>query len=178
MKKKFSRVLLAFLLLTTSLALVLNINVTTKKGNSYIVTKIELPLYLKLLGFFDRHFNYKLLVKQIAGHLRTPEKKVFRLFQWTYETIRPQPKSLPIMDNHVWDVYIRRYGVSGNFHDLFSTLCNYSGVDAFFERLMFEDGRKYIDINLFELEEGGLLLIPLMGHILKTEMGIGQLLKK
>ena len=104
MRKIFSPVFLAFLLLTSSLALFLNTSVTTKKGNNYIITKTELPLYLKLLGFFDRHFNYQLLVKQIAGHLKTPEEKVFKLFQWTYETIRPQQKSLPIMDSHVWDV--------------------------------------------------------------------------
>ena len=80
MKKNFFPVFLAFLLFTASLALVLNISVTTKRGSNYIVTKIELPLYLKLLNFFDRHFNYKLLVKQIIGHLKTPEEKVFRLF--------------------------------------------------------------------------------------------------
>ncbi len=86
------------------MVLVLNTSVTTKKCNHYIVKKIELPLYLKLLGILDRHFNYKLLVKRITGHLETLDEKVFRLFQWTYETIRPQQKNLPIMDSHVWDV--------------------------------------------------------------------------
>ena len=171
MRKIFSPVFLAFLLLTSSLALFLNTSVTTKKGNNYIITKTELPLYLKLLGFFDRHFNYQLLVKQIAGHLKTPEEKVFKLFQWTYETIRPQPKSLPIMDSHVWDVYIRGYGVSDNFHDLFSTLCNYSGVDAFFERLMFEDSRKHIDITFVKFRRGWVVFDPFNGAYFENRNG-------
>ena len=171
MKKIFSPLFLAFLLLTASLVLVLNISVTTKKGNDYIVTKIELPLYLKLLNFFDRHFNYKLLVKQITGNMKTPEEKVFRLFQWTYETIRPQPKSLPIMDSHVWDVYIRGYGVIDNFNDLFSTLCNYSGVDAFFERLRFEDSRKHINITLVRIGRGWVAFDPFNGAYFQNRNG-------
>lgn len=149
----------------------LNINVTTNHGRDFVVTRSELPLYLKLLGFFDRHFNYKLLVKQVVGHLETPEEKVFRLFEWTHETIRPQPKSLPIMDSHVWDVYVRGYGVSDNFHDLFSTLCNYIGVDAFFERLMFEDSRNYIDITFVHVERGWVAFDPFHGAYFKNKDG-------
>lgn len=112
--------------------MVLNIKVTTKQGVNFHVSEIELPLYLKILNFYDRHFNYKWLAERITKRLETKEEKVFRLFQWTHETIQPQPKSLPIMDDHVWNVYVRGYGVSDNFHDLFTTLCNYIGVDGFF----------------------------------------------
>ena len=78
--KKIQIFLIVFLLIG-SLFLLLNISVTTNKGRDFIVTRSELPLYLKLLGFYDRHFNYKWLVKQITGHLDTREEKVFRLFQ-------------------------------------------------------------------------------------------------
>ena len=168
--KKIQIFLIVFLLIG-SLFLFLNISVTTNKGKDFIVTRSELPLYLKLLGFYDRHFNYKWLVKQITGHLDTREEKVFRLFQWTHETIRPQPKNLPIMDSHVWDVYIRGYGVSDNFHDLFSTLCNYSGVDAFFDRLMFEDSRKYIDITFVRVERDWVAFDPFNGAYFKNRDG-------
>ena len=168
--KKIQIFLIVFLLIG-SLFLFLNISVTTNKGRDFIVTRSELPLYLKLLGFYDRHFNYKWLVKQITGHLDTREEKVFRLFQWTHETIRPQPKNLPIMDSHVWDVYIRGYGVSDNFHDLFSTLCNYSGVDAFFDRLMFEDSRKYIDITFVRVERDWVAFDPFNGAYFKNRDG-------
>jgi len=79
----------------------LNIKVITKQGVNYHVSEIELPLYLKVLNFYDRHFNYKWLAKRITNNLETKEEKVFRLFQWTHETIRPQPESLPVMDDHV-----------------------------------------------------------------------------
>jgi hypothetical protein len=170
MKNKI-RVFLIILLLLGSLFLFLNISVTTNKGKDFVVTRSELPLYLKLLGFYDRHFNYKWLVKQITGHLDTHEEKVFRLLQWTHENIRPQPKNLPIMDSHVWDVYIRGYGVSDNFHDLFSTLCNYSGVDAFYDRLMFEDSRKYIDITFVRVERGWVAFDPFKGAYFKNKDG-------
>ena len=168
--KKFQIFLIVFLLIG-SLFLFLNINVTTNKGRDFVVTRSKLPLYLKLLGFYDRHFNYKYLVKQVTGHLNTHEEKIFRLFQWTHETIRPQPKNLPIMDSHPWDVYIRGYGVSDNFHDLFSTLCNYSGVDAFFDRLMFEDSRKYVDITFVRVERGWVAFDPFNGAYFKSRNG-------
>jgi hypothetical protein len=168
--KKIQIFLIVFLLIG-SLFLFLNISVTTNKGRDFIVTKSELPLYLKLLGFYDRHFNYKWLVKQITGHLDTHEEKVFRLFQWTHKTIRPQPKNLPIMDSHVWDVYIRGYGVSDNFHDLFSTLCNYSGVDAFFDRLMLEDSSKHIGITFVRVERDWVAFDPFNGAYFKNRDG-------
>ena len=176
MKNKIQIFLVVFLLVG-SLFSFLNIIVTTNKGKDHVVTSSELPLYLKLLGFYDRHLNYKWLVKQVTGHLDTHEEKVFRLLQWTHETIHPQPKNLPIMDSHVWDVYIRGYGVSDNFHDLFSTLCNYSGVDAFYERLMFEDrqmfedSRKYLDITFVRFERGWVAFDPFKGAYFKNRDG-------
>jgi hypothetical protein len=104
-------------------------------GVDFKVSIIELPLYIKVFNFYDRHFNYKQLVKRIVGQLETKEEKVFRLFKWTYETIRRQPDGWPVMDDHVWNVYVRGYGVQDNFNDLFTTLCNYVGVDAFFKIL-------------------------------------------
>lgn len=134
MRKK---VLISLFTLVTvfSLISVLNIKVSSKFGKDYQVSTLKIPLYLKVLSFYNRHFNYKWLAKEITGHLKTKEEKIFQLFQWTHETIIPQPEQLPVMDDHVWNVYIRGYGVSDNYHDLFSTLCNYVGVDSFFKSL-------------------------------------------
>ena len=133
MRKKI--LLPCFLLALIFLFAFLNIKVTTKQGVDYRVSRVELPLYLKVLNFYGRHFNYKWLAERVVGHLETKEEKIFRLFQWTHEVIRHQPESLPVMDDHVWNVYVRGYGVSDNHNDLFSTLCNYIGVDAFMEIL-------------------------------------------
>ena len=54
------------LILTLILGALLNIKTTTKQGINYHVTEVELPLYLKLLNFYDRHFNYKWLAEHIT----------------------------------------------------------------------------------------------------------------
>jgi len=140
----------------------LNIKVITKQGVNYHVSEIELPLYLKVLNFYDRHFNYKWLAKRITNNLETKEEKVFRLFQWTHETIRPQPESLPVMDDHVWNIYVRGYGVSDNFHDLFTTLCNYIGVDSFFLWLEVKENRN-LPMSFVRLDRGWVIFDPYKG---------------
>ena len=159
------------LILTLILGALLNITVTTKQGINYHVKEVELPLYLKLLNFYDRHFNYKWLVQHITNDLETKEEKVFRLFQWTHETIRPQPKSLPIMDDHVWNIYVRGYGVSDNFHDLFTTLCNYIGVDAFILKLNSNDSELYIIMSVVKIKKGWVLFDPHKGIYFSNKMG-------
>ena len=168
MRKKLLIFIIVFFLV---LIFTLNKKVTTKQGRDYVVTELKIPLSLKLQNFFNRHFNYQWLVDRITSHLETGEEKVFRLFQWTHETIRPQPESLPIMDDHVWNVYIRGYGVSDNFHDLFSTLCNYAGVDGFFKRLTLKDSRRYINITFVRVGRGWVAFDPYNGAYFKNRNG-------
>ena len=134
------------------------------------VSRMTLPLYLKVLNFYDRHLNYKWLAKQITGHLDTKEDKILRLFHWTHETIKPQPKSLPVMDSHVWDVYVRGYGVSDNFHDLFTTLCNYIGADAFFITL-YKDTGGQINLSFVRIKRGWVVFDPHSGIYFRNNTG-------
>ena len=137
--------------------------VTTGQGINYKVSRLELPLYLKLLNFYDRHFNYKWLTKRITGHLKTKEEKIFQLFQWTHENILQQPNDLPIMDDHVWNVYVRGYGVSDNFHDLFTTLCNYAGADGFFLPIYIDNSNKRINLSFISIKRGWVVFDPYNG---------------
>ena len=134
------------------------------------LSKITLPLYLKVLNFYDRHLNYKWLARQITGHLDTGEDKILRLFHWTHETIKPQPESLPVMDGHPWDVYVRGYGVTANFHDLFSTLCNYIGVDAFFTRFYARDTSS-INLSIVRIKRGWVVFDPYNGIYFRNNTG-------
>ena len=145
--------------------------VTTGQGINYKVSRIELPLYLKLLNFYDRHFNYKWLTNRITGHLNTKEEKIFKLFQWTHETIRQQPSDLPIMDDHVWNVYVRGYGVSDNFHDLFTTLCNYAGAEGFFLPIYIENSTKRINLSFINIERGWVVFDPYNGIYFENKAG-------
>ena len=170
MKKRYLIPIIVFLLFLCLIAL-LNKKVTTKHGVDYKVSKITMPLYLKVLNFYYRHYNYKWLAKRITDHLDTKEDKILRLFYWTHETIKPQPKSLPVMDSHPWDVYVRGYGVSDNFYDLFTTLCNYIGADAFFTALYSKDTGKHIQLSFVRIKRGWVALDPLNGFYFRNHTG-------
>jgi len=170
MKKRYLIPTIIILLFLCSIAL-LNKKVTMLQGVDYKVSKITLPLYLKVLNFYYRHYNYKWLAKRITGHLDTKEDKILRLFHWTHETIKPQPKSLPVMDSHVWDVYVRGYGVSDNFHDLFTTLCNYIGADAFFTALYIKDSGKGLQLSFVLTKRGWVAFNPHKGFYFRNHTG-------
>jgi len=79
MKKRYLIPTIIILLFLCSIAL-LNKKVTIHHGADHKVSRITMPLYLKVLNFYDRHYNYKWLAKQITGHLDTREDKILRLF--------------------------------------------------------------------------------------------------
>ena len=168
MKKRYLIPIIVFLLFLCLIAL-LNINVSTRQGTHYKVTRMTIPLYLKVLNFYDRHYNYKWLAKQITGHLDTREDKILRLFHWTYENIKPQPEGLPIMDSHPWDVYVRGCGCVDNIHDLFSTLCNYIGTDAFFDVLYKKDTEMML--SFVRMKRGWVAFDPYRGVYFKNHTG-------
>ncbi len=74
------------------------------------------------------------------------------------------------MDGHVWDVYVRGYGVSDNFHDLFSTLCNYIGVDAFFTRFYARDTSS-INLSIVRIKRGWVVFDPYNGIYFRNNTG-------
>lgn len=134
MKRVLKRVIVVSLAIVACLA-ILNINVTTKQGIDYRVSIKKVPLYLKMLNFYDRHFNYKSLVQRIVDRSDTKEEKVLKILKWTVANISTQPPQLKVIDDHVWYIIVRRYGIDEQIQDVFSTLCNYVGADAFFERI-------------------------------------------
>jgi len=131
MRKKIHNILLSLVFLLC-LFCALNIDVTTKRGVNYELRTIKLPLYLKLLDFFDRHYNYAYLVKNILKNSKSDEDRVVALLEWTHENINGNPQGLAVIDDHVWYTIVRGYGVEDQFSDVFSTLCNYAGMKAFY----------------------------------------------
>lgn len=121
-------------------AILLNLEVTTKQGVDYEVRVIKIPLYLKLLDFFDRHYNYGLLTKKIISGAASDEDKAMMILEWTCRNIRVNPKELPVIDDHVWYIIVRGYGAEDQFHDVFTTLCNYANLNAFYYDVYSEMG--------------------------------------
>lgn len=139
MKKRLLPLIMVVLVIgTTSL---LNLTVTTQQGVNYQQYTIKMPLYLKIIDFFDRHYNYQQLIKRIIENTRTTdEEMVMKLFRWTYENIKDVPDGFPIIDDHVWHIIVRGYGTSDQSNDVFSTLCNYAGRKSFYA-VIYKEGK-------------------------------------
>lgn len=147
----------------TAIILVLNIKVTTLQGIDYKVHTIRIPLYLKILDFVDRHYNHKQIVKRIIENEPDKQKRVMKIFSWTYHNIRKQPDDLPIVDDHVWHIIVRGYGVSDQSCDVFATLCNYAGTDAFFHSFKEEEKDEKITLSFAKLDNLWYIFDPYNG---------------
>lgn len=132
---------------------ILNIKVTTRQGINYRWHTIRMPLYLKILDFFDRHYNYEELTKRIIGDTKTDKERIMKIFEWTCQNIRKVPDSFPIIDDHVWHIIIRGYGMPDQSSDVFATLCNYAGVDAFFLMIKPKDQTLETPLSFVKLDK-------------------------
>ena len=108
-----------------------NTNTITRQGINYKVRAIRIPLYLKLHNFFDRHLNYCWTVDQIVNDRMTEQQNAEAIFEWTIQHILRQPPQLPIIDDHVWNIIVRGYGMADQMADVFATLSNYAGLKSF-----------------------------------------------
>jgi len=131
--------------------LLLNSQITTQKCINYKCQQIKIPLYLKLLNFFDRHFNYKLLAREITAGSESEEQKAIDIFNWVTANIRAAPEGFPIIDDHIWNIIIRGYGASDQQNDVFSTLCNYAGLDALYLWVSTSDEKSKIPLSLVKI---------------------------
>lgn len=154
-----------------AIILVLNIKVSTLQGINYKVHTIRIPLYLKILDFMDRHYNYKQIVKKIIENEQDKQKRVMKLFSWTYHNIKKQPENLPIIDDHVWHIIVRGYGVRDQSSDVFATLCNYAGADAFFDSFCAEEKEEKIILSLVRLDDRWYVFDPYNGFYFLNKEG-------
>ncbi len=150
---------------------ILNIEVTTRQGVDNTVSTLKIPLYLKILDFYDRHFNYKWLAYKITVGKTTEEDKVIAIFNWTIENIHHQPPELKTVDDHVWHIIVRGYGEHDQFSDVFTTLCNYAGIDAFFMRFFNENRTSQIPFAVVKMKEKWYLFDPYNGASFVTKNG-------
>ena len=152
MRRKLSKILFLILILIGTFVL-LNLRVTTRQGIDYKWHSIQIPLYLKALDFFDRYYNYQELVKRIVKGANNDEEKVMKIFTWTHKNIRKAPRELPVVDDHVWHIIVRGYGVQDQSQDVFATLCNIAGIDAFFSGVYTDDKSSAVILSFVKIEE-------------------------
>jgi len=153
MKIKKAACLIVLSALVACAVFILNTETVYKQGINYRVRTVRIPLYLKLLDFFDRHYNYKNLVLKIIDKEENPQDRAVKLFKWTHENIRPQPDSLPVVDDHVWHIIVRGYGASDQSNDVFTVLCNYAGIKAFFDIIYAKDSASAAPLSFVMLDD-------------------------
>ena len=170
------RKIVIFLLTCVMLLCLLNVQVTTRKGIDYKVEALKLPLYLKILNFYDRHFNYKWLVNNIINAKISDREKVMAIFNWTIANIKEQPESLPVVDDHVWSIIVRGYGASDQFSDVFTTLCNYAGLKAFFARIYNFDNTQKVAFSFVKIANNWHVFEPHRGvYFLNRENNLASI---
>lgn len=154
------RKLLLISLIIISLVFALNIQVYTRQGINCQLQTLKIPLYLKLLDFFDRHFNYKQMVKGIIKDSQSEEERVMKIFAWTCENIRRPPRDWPIMDDHVWYIIVRGYGLADQSSDVFTTLCNYAGIRAFYHLVYSQDKKSLLPLSFVKIRDRWVVFDP------------------
>lgn len=161
--KKFAFRIWIYLAAASAVLLLANLEVTTKQGINYQVSIKKIPLYLKVLDFYDRHFNYKHLTETIVKSANGPEDKVIRILRWAHDNIRPTPEGLPTVDDHVWHIIVRGYGQRDQINDVFCTLCNYAGMDAFFNLIRTKDNKNKIVLSFVKINNKWYVFDPANG---------------
>lgn len=171
--KKFLCVLLYSILLISAVIISLNTKVTTRQGIDYQLSTVRIPLYLKLIDFFDRHYNYKELVRRIynGNDAKVDEEQIKKIFEWTYKNIRKVPEGFPVVDDHVWHIIIRGYGVNDQASDVFTTLCNYAGTDAFFCWIKATNQAHRIPLSFVKIKGRWNVFDPYNGNYFKNTKG-------
>ena len=66
---------------------------------------------------------------------------------------------------------MRGYGGSDNFHDLFTTLCNYIGADAFFTLLYSKDTSEHVKLSFVRIKRGWVMFDPYDGIYFRNNSG-------
>jgi hypothetical protein len=163
--------MLSIFILAVGISIFLNIKVTVRQGINYQWHIIRVPLYLKILDFYDRHFNYKELVKRIIRDSKNNSERVLRILKWTYQNIRETPEDFPVIDDHVWHIILRGYGVRDQYSDVFATLCNYAGMDAYFSWVYSRDQTARIPLAFVKIDGGWSVVDPYYGVYFKNKNG-------
>lgn len=104
--------------------------VTTRYGVTYQWFQKRIPLYEKAINFLSRHLQTRRLAREVAGGVTGDDAKLFTIFSWVKEHVQPTPQGFPVVDDHVWDIFVRGYGAADQRSEAFAALASYSGFRA------------------------------------------------
>lgn len=132
--RKIKLLSLSFLVIILIIFLFLNIETTRKIAINYKISEYKIPIHLKINDFFNRHYNYKNLVKQINNGQQNKKLIVLNTSNWVNKNIQKTPAGIDIIDHHPLTIVHRRLGAQDQFSDILSVLLIYSNIDSFFKK--------------------------------------------
>ena len=110
----------------------LNSKGTRFTGINYLIIKEEISNFKKITDFYERHNNYKRLVKKINNNDKKKDKQILDITNWVYRNIKKISTGNDIIDSHPWTIIERKLGANDQFSDILSILLVYSDIDSFF----------------------------------------------
>jgi len=125
-------ILLAIVVVLAASGIIMNLDTTIMVGRDGHYAQIHMPLYAKWTQFMARHYEYERLARQITAGSNTDEEKVLAILKWTRENLKDVPPGMPIYDDHILYTIIRGYALPEQFQDVFTNLCAYSRIPAFY----------------------------------------------
>jgi len=130
--KKNKFITFSFLILFFLLFIILNIDTKKKILVNNNVIEYKIPLYLKILNFLNRHYNYKYIVKGINDKKQNKEEIVINISKWVHQNIKKIPIGVDYIDSDPLSTATRRLGQQYQFSELLSVFMIYSNIDSYF----------------------------------------------
>jgi len=172
MKSHNKKYIFVYLILSVFIFAVLNVNVSIKQGIDGKYRAINMPLYVKGIEFLARHYEYTRITKEIVSGLKSDEEKTLAIFKWTHENIKQGiPKGLSVVDDHVLNIVIRGYGTNDQSHDVFTTLCAYANIPAFWEEVYDNAHKIWYPISYVKINGRWCVFDPYLGKYFKNQNG-------
>lgn len=129
------RTYLRLLVGVTVVLVVANWPVTTLQGVNFEVTSHRLPLYVKSFQFLDRHAQYRQIATEVTAGKASDTERVSAIFDFTRRSLHQTPDGWTTVDDHILNILIRGYGQNDQFADVYTLLCTYAGVPAFWQKV-------------------------------------------
>ena len=111
----------------------LNSKGTRFTGINYLIIKEEISNFKKITDFYERHNNYKRLVKKINNNDKKKDKQILDITNWVYRNIKKISTGNDIIDSHPWTIVERKKGAEDQISDILSVLLVYSDIDSFYK---------------------------------------------
>jgi hypothetical protein len=149
-RRRSSRALLAVLAIA-AVIVVARWPVTTSEGVNFRVSLKKLTLFEKAVAFVDRDLEMYRMTREIAGEDGVPEQRLLRMYRWVTENIQSVPPGIPVVDNHVLYIFVRRYGTIDQRAEALAALASYDGMPASTIGLGKDPNRRPVQLTAVQL---------------------------